>query len=293
MHSKSTHSHRLPGSKSARSVRNSRQLDLFQNLWHPPSGVKVPTPERTSIPPNTGTARDSNQKEDLRTETGAIAVEYVRHPRARRYRLIFRRNGTARCTIPRGGTLREAKSFVAQQENWLTQRMRAFRERETAKQTQSAPSTVFIFGIEYTLPTADPSEAGTWVELGEFRFMWMPQHGSMAEQIERQLRIAAIERMPARLMELARIHGLEPRVRRISIRSQRTRWGSCSRRGTISLNWRLMQLPPMVSDYILMHELAHLLHLNHSPKFWTEVERMCPTFRESEAWLRKNGRWII
>jgi predicted metal-dependent hydrolase len=91
-----------------------------------------------------------------------------------------------------------------------------------------------------------------------------------------------------RLRELAAQHGFT--VKAVTVRAQRTRWGSCSPTGRISLNWRLLQLPPSVSDYVLLHELAHLTHLNHSARFWREVERICPWHREARAWLRGNAR---
>jgi predicted metal-dependent hydrolase len=78
-------------------------------------------------------------------------------------------------------------------------------------------------------------------------------------------------------------------VRRISIRNQRSRWGSCSRRGTISLNWRLIQAPPAVRDYLILHELAHFREMNHSQRFWREVARLCPQFAEAERWLNQHS----
>jgi predicted metal-dependent hydrolase len=81
-------------------------------------------------------------------------------------------------------------------------------------------------------------------------------------------------------------------VKRVTVRAQRTRWGSCSRRGTVSLNWRLVQTPDFVRDYIILHELAHLRHMNHSARFWREVERLCPEYRTAEHWLKKQGGWL-
>jgi hypothetical protein len=103
----------------------------------------------------------------------------------------------------------------------------------------------------------------------------------------RARRVAERE-LPARLRELAAEHGYT--VTAVSVRAQRSRWGSCSPTGRISLNWRLIQLPRQVADYILLHELAHLRHLNHSARFWREVERLCPWHREARAWLRGNAR---
>jgi predicted metal-dependent hydrolase len=105
--------------------------------------------------------------------------------------------------------------------------------------------------------------------------------------VERQLRGLAAEELPPRLFELARRHGLC--VQRVTVRNQRSRWGSCSRRGTISLNWRLIQTPPFVRDYILLHELAHFIEMNHSRRFWAEVARLCPEFAQAERWLKNNG----
>jgi len=73
------------------------------------------------------------------------------------------------------------------------------------------------------------------------------------------------------------------------VRSQKSRWGSCSRRGTISLNWRLIQTPDFVRDYIILHELAHLREMNHSPRFWRAVIEFCPGYRDAERWLRAHS----
>jgi hypothetical protein len=92
--------------------------------------------------------------------------------------------------------------------------------------------------------------------------------------IERHLRALAVVELAARVAELAAQHQFS--VRRVTVRNQKSRWGSCSRRGTISLNWRLIQTPIQVRDYIILHELAHLRQMNHSDRFWQEVERLCP-----------------
>jgi hypothetical protein len=105
--------------------------------------------------------------------------------------------------------------------------------------------------------------------------------------VEAQLRKLAAAELASRVEELARSHGSA--VRRVVIRNQKTRWGSCSCNGTISLNWRLVQLPPHVRDYIILHELMHLRHLNHSNNFWAEVEKACPTYRAAEEWLKWNS----
>jgi len=106
----------------------------------------------------------------------------------------------------------------------------------------------------------------------------------MPNEIERELRNRAKRELPGRLLELAARHALT--VTRVSVRNQRWRWGSCSRNGHICLNWRLVQMPDAVRDYVMIHELMHLRRMDHSPKFWKLVEAACPTFQTSRAYLR-------
>jgi predicted metal-dependent hydrolase len=76
-------------------------------------------------------------------------------------------------------------------------------------------------------------------------------------------------------------------VRRVAIRDQRSRWGSCSPRRDISLNWRLVMMPAEVRDYVLLHELAHLRVPNHSRRFWRLLDEICPSWRAARRWLRE------
>jgi hypothetical protein len=110
--------------------------------------------------------------------------------------------------------------------------------------------------------------------------------GHLRDRVEAHLRRLAARELPARLSELARLHGFV--VSAVSIRNQRTRWGSCSRSGRVSLNWRLIQLPPAVCDYVLLHELTHLRHPNHSARFWRELARLCPGHADARRWLRSS-----
>ncbi len=101
------------------------------------------------------------------------------------------------------------------------------------------------------------------------------------------LRAQARTELTARLLEIAAMYGMT--VAGVSIRNQRTRWGSCGRDGKISLNWRLVLMPPAVRDYVLIHELMHLRRLDHSPAFWKLVAAACPGYREARQWLRLHG----
>jgi hypothetical protein len=114
--------------------------------------------------------------------------------------------------------------------------------------------------------------------------------GDLRPTLEAHFARRAKVELPARTWELAAVTGVA--VTHVSVRNQRSRWGSCSRTGTISLNWRLVQTPEFVRDYIIYHELMHLREMNHSERFWARVEEVCPGWRDAERWLKRNGSLV-
>ena len=101
----------------------------------------------------------------------------------------------------------------------------------------------------------------------------------------------ALKDLPARVERLAAAAGVT--YRNITIRNQRTRWGSCSSKGNLSFNCLLMLVPEPVREYVVIHELCHRLEMNHSALFWAEVERLMPDYREHRKWLKENGGPLI
>lgn len=112
-----------------------------------------------------------------------------------------------------------------------------------------------------------------------------PPAMSLAER--RVHRRHAADVLPVRLLAMAARLGLT--VTQVSIRNQRTRWGSCGRNGHITLNWRLVLMPEWVADYVIVHELMHLRRLDHSPAYWKLVAAAYPCYREARQWLRANA----
>jgi hypothetical protein len=105
------------------------------------------------------------------------------------------------------------------------------------------------------------------------------------------LKKAAAEKIPERVKFFAPIVGAD--YGKITIRSQRTRWGSCSARGDLSFNCLLMLCPGDVLDYVVVHELCHRKQMNHSAAFWSEVERVLPDYKSRRKWLKDNGGGLI
>jgi len=104
---------------------------------------------------------------------------------------------------------------------------------------------------------------------------------------DRALRQQARRELPTRLLELAALHGLV--VSRVSVRNQRSRWGSCGHDGHICLNWRLVLMPASIRDYVLVHELMHLRRMDHSASYWRLVAEAYPDHRSARDWLRRHG----
>lgn len=105
------------------------------------------------------------------------------------------------------------------------------------------------------------------------------------------LRKRALRELPAALLALADLHHIT--VTRISVRNQRSRWGACSARGSITLNWRLILVPDFVREYVMIHELMHRRELNHSRRFWRHVAAACPRHEEARRWLRTEGQRLF
>lgn len=190
----------------------------------------------------------------LQIAGSSVPIRWRRNPKARRY-ILRVKSACLFATIPRGGSQREAWEFIERSQPWI--------ERQLAKPAPAPRTHVWFRGERIPVDQFDPEFVQS---------------------------IAAVE-LTRRTRELALQTGSE--ISRVTIRSQRTRWGSCSARRTISLNWRLIQTPAFVVDYIILHELMHLRQMNHSAKFWREVESVCPGWREAEAWLKKNGRDVL
>ena len=233
----------------------------FHALWERVAGdvspVLGPAPAPATPPTSGGRATpgaadsmdqpSADASSDAAHRFSASSLVYIRHPRARRYVLRVRLDGTVRVTMPRRGSQREARAFAESQRAWIERQLvRAARDRAMRVATPPVP-----------------------------------------ESERKRLMARARVELPARLLELAAVHGLT--VQRVSIRNQKWRWGSCSPSGRISLNWRLITMPDAVRDYVLIHELMHLRRMDHSPAFWRHVAEACPDYQACRAWLRQSS----
>jgi hypothetical protein len=211
----------------------------------------------------------------------AFPVFIARHRRARRYLLRVTDDGGLRLTVPRGASVAAGLRFAQSQASWIAGQWTAQRERSCW-----GPGTaVWLRGERVPLQMA-----GGLIRVADQVLPRTPG-AEVRDAVHAGLRALAARELPARCLTLAATCGWHPS--RVSVRNQRSRWGSCSSRRAIALNWRLVQMPPSVSDYVILHELAHLPHPNHSLRFWQAVASVCPDWRASERWLRRHGRELL
>lgn len=215
-----------------------------------------------------------------------VPLRLVPNRRARRYVLRLRPDGVARVAIPRGGSAAEARRFAERNIAWLERQLHRLATQPRGPQPWPA-GTEILFRGELVRLHLSADESTARVQFATEDVPIQDPSADLRREVERHLWRMAARELSERVLILAREHGRQ--VRRITVRNQRSRWGSCSRRGTISLNWRLIQAPPQVRDYIILHELAHLKEMNHSRRFWAEVARLCPNYEEAERWLKRHS----
>ncbi len=240
------------------------QQDLF-GLFRPLAGVH-------KAPPAGGAAPDG--------------IVFQRSHKARNYRLTLKRDGTAVATIPLRGSEREALRFVEQHQDWL-ERARARQARKPRGAEVWVIGTHVLWRGEMMEVRIAAAGERPQVCLAADIFRVPAFDGDLRPTLEAHFARRGKVELPARTWELSALTGVE--VKHVTVRDQRSRWGSCSANGTISLNWRLVQTPESVRDYIIYHELMHLREMNHSARFWARVEEVCPGWREAEHWLKRNG----
>lgn len=215
-----------------------------------------------------------------------LPLQLVRHPRARRYILRLHPDGAARVTIPRGGSATEALQFAARNQAWLAEALQRRATRSSTPRHWTIGTSILFRGTPVLLERL-PGPESKLITFGTEILAVPDREADLRPLIENRLRQLAAAELPRRVAAYATQQQLN--VTRVTIRNQRSRWGSCSRRGTISLNWRLIQTPLHVQDYIILHELMHLRQMNHSARFWQEVKNVCPEYEKAELWLKQNS----
>ncbi len=187
-----------------------------------------------------------------------VPVSYVvkRNPRRKNLSLVVPEDGTLEVRVPLRCPEREIQRLLDRKAQWIVQAMQTQRLRQ-AQREEERPHRI-------------------------------------PEEEQARLREAAAGLRPLLLESIGRYLPHLPEghreITRITIRNQKTRWGSCSAKGSLSFNVRLYYAPRECLDYVVVHELCHLVHMNHSAAFWQEVEDILPDYRRRKRWLQENGQ---
>ncbi len=216
-----------------------------------------------------------------------FAIRLRRHRRARRYTLrIHPTDREAILTMPPRGTIAEARDFAQLHGGWIAARL--------GRLPKAAPfqlGTVLpLRGVAHRIVHRTLVRGTVWTETrdsgekiicvaGGVEFVDRRVHDFLKREARRDLQKSA----------QAYADALGVRIRRLSIRDQSSRWGSCTSAGSLSFSWRLILAPPFVLDYLAAHEVAHLVEMNHSPRFWRVVARICPSAERAKKWLDNCG----
>ena len=184
----------------------------------------------------------------------------------------------------------EIEALLRQHAHWVLDKLASWREKPPAVPLDIVDGlTLDLFGQSVVLRLHTARRASWQCADGELRLA-VPPARAPAQVLEAALRALARDDFRQRLDHHApRLDAAPPALR---LSSARTRWGSCNARGDIALNWRLIFFPPAVIDYVVCHELAHLREMNHSPRFWSVVEQLCPDWRAQRQALRRLGRTL-
>lgn len=232
--------------------------------------------------------------EDELTLAGrTVRYRVRRSTRARRMSLRVLPGQGLEVVLPIGFALREAAALVRREQRWVLRALaKAERQRAVTPPADLRDGAQLpLLGGTITLTLALAGGARTTARRSDDRLLVRLADGAHpAAAVEAWYRAEARRVIGERVAHHAAALGVTPG--RIAIKDTRSRWGSCSSKGNLNFSWRLLLAPFAVLDYVVVHEVAHLVELNHSPRFWSLVAAHCPDYRRHKAWLRAHGAWL-
>ena len=224
--------------------------------------------------------------EQVELPHGPTAVVWRRSSRARRVSLRIDPRATAVIvTLPPRAARAAGLRLLTDNAAWVGSKLAALPPALRFADGAAVP----VCGEPHPICHTPSGRGGAWIEDGEIRVA-----GDLAflpRRVADLLRAEARRQLSAVVAAVASQTGLRPA--RLAIRDTRSRWGSCTADGTVMFNWRLVMAPPAVQHYVVVHELAHLRHMNHGPHFWALVAAEAPTMAASIAWLKSHGASLM
>lgn len=202
--------------------------------------------------------------------------------------IVVHADGRVIVRAPLNANKKQIEAFVASKIDWIEKhrtRIQELKPQKAPRQFTEGESFLYL-GRLYSLAVKPFLPEGlTWTNSGFI--VRQDLYASASDLFVRWYQHKAHQIITERVSWYARLYNFQPAKIRIS--SARTRWGSCSSRGTLSFTWRLVMAPIEIIDYVVVHELSHLIERNHGPNFWREVEKIVPDYKQKRDWLKQNG----
>ncbi|MEX0896105.1 MAG: SprT family zinc-dependent metalloprotease [Patescibacteria group bacterium] len=224
-------------------------------------------------------------------------LDYIHrtHPRAKRLSVKIDQAGKVVVVTPRFTPGWLIKKFVTDNQEWIAAHQQKLSSSRSA--LLDTPSTLLLFGKKYQAHVRYLAQQapGVYTQADQLVINpFDPKTNSLkdcSQQLTRFLKKSARRYIEPQSLQLAEKMSLN--VSKIQFRAQKSRWGSCSHTGTLSFNWRLVHCPVEIINYVVIHELAHLVHFDHSRAFWTLVAQHDPAYQQNRGWLKKHGGVIL
>jgi hypothetical protein len=220
-----------------------------------------------------------------------LPVKFVKNERARRFVLrLSRDDDRIIVTVPRGASQREGLEFARRSAGWIAEQL----GRRPSRQAIGGGIVIPLRGTPHAVRPTGTRRGLIAIDAVQ-REILVPGDGRhIGRRVKDWLKESARRDLEAASRKYAAAMGVS--FRSLTIRDQKSRWGSCSSAGDLSYSWRLILAPAHVLDYVAAHEVAHLKHMNHGPRFWALVNAHCAHAEKARAWIRRNGtevhRWV-
>lgn len=195
------------------------------------------------------------------------------------------RQGCYQVTLPGKTHISDALAFLHSRQSWLLAGLKSLRPAKPF----CHGAVISVAGQQYSLCHDPKAKRGVWCDDDTIYVSGDEKH--FVRRVTDWLKAKAKTQMTERALQKATL--IDAKVGRVTLRDTKSRWGSCSSSGNLSFSWRLIMAPDFVMDYLAAHEVAHLVHRNHGPRFWALVDELTDHRAKAQGWLKKEGSGLL
>ena len=225
----------------------------------------------------------------LNLDSQSILIDDIKRSRRKSMSISIDNDMNIKVKAPYWVTNKDIEEFVFKNKKWIQNKLAHIRNKPKLVSHSFSNGDKYLFlGKEYSLRFSLGNEFVLTKE-GELLIPTLFSNDPKSIIIE-WYKKQSEKIIKERCAFIAQSTGIKPN--KIKINNAKTRWGSCSRTGNLNFTWKLIMAPPFVVDYVVLHELAHLIYHNHSKNYWGIVKKFIPNYKEAEEWLKKNQRYI-